>query len=99
MRESEVVDVSERLTRWVGSTFGADADRVLDLLRTLPPHAVGTQDVERVQASLVIASGGDVGRVERVVAVALVDWRDALVGGGLGHGDWPRRLDEVLGPR
>ena len=35
----------------------------------------------------------------RRLELAGIDWRDLLVGAGLGDEDWPRRLDEALGLR
>lgn len=90
--------VSPRLTRWVEENFGpGTSEPVLEALRALPESSVGGQDVERVQASLVLGTGGDWSAFRRRLALVAVDWRDALVGAGLGHEDWPERLDEVLG--
>ncbi|MGC0339521.1 hypothetical protein [Streptomyces sp. SLBN-8D4] len=54
------------------------------------------QDPERLMAAAVLIAQGDVGRFRRAVGIARQDWRDLLMGGGLGHEDWPRVLDEEL---
>jgi len=94
------MDVTPRLRRWVETHFPrGSTERVLEELRTLPEEVLGGQDPERVQASLVITTGGDWYAFQQLVALAHTDWRDALVGAGLGNVDWPNRLEDVLGPR
>jgi hypothetical protein len=56
------------------------------------------QDAERVQASLVLTAHADYGRFLAALQLAREDWRDALVGSGLGDDDWPERLTDTLGP-
>lgn len=56
------------------------------------------QDPERLMAAAVLIAQGDVDRFRRAVGIARQDWRDLLMGGGLGHEDWPRVLDEELSP-
>jgi hypothetical protein len=90
-----VTAVSDRLTRRVECDFGRDAPGVLAVLAGLADEAYG-QDPERVQAALVLMARGDGSRFARAVDLLRIDWRDVLVGGGLGDGDWPRRLDEEL---
>ena len=93
-----LMEVSQRLTRWVESQFPkGSSQKVLVQLRDLPDWVVGGQDPERIQASLVIRTGGDWYVFEQCVQLAHTDWRDALVGAGLGDEDWRKRLDEVLG--
>ncbi len=91
-------EVSPRLERWVRRSFDAGSVQpVLAELRALPDLAVGLQDVERIQASLVIRTGGDWQAFQSMLRLVNQDWRDALVAGELAHGDWPQRLDAVLG--
>lgn len=91
--------VSPRLTRWIANTFPPDLrERVIDALRNLPPEAMGRQDPERIQAALVVRTGGDWERFTQMRDLALIDWRDALVAGGLANERWPQRLDEILDP-
>jgi hypothetical protein len=93
-----VVDVSPRLTRWIERHFPAgSAEPVLQALRELPPGVIGGQDQERIQASLVIRTGGDWDAFQQRLGLAQTDWRDALVGADLGNEDWRERLDAVLG--
>ncbi len=92
------MEVTPRLARWVAHHFPAgSADEVLSTLRNLPSGLTGGQDAERVHASLVIRTGGDWRAFQQRLALAEIDWRDALVGAGLGDEDWPHRLDAVLG--
>ena len=92
------MDPSPRLARWIEREFSeADAPRVLSALGDLPASVLGGQDPERVQAALVIRSGGDWSRVEGMLRLAQEDWRDLLVAAELGNADWPSVLDDVLG--
>lgn len=93
-----MVDVTPRLTRWVEKTFPpGSAEPVLQTLRDLPPGVIGGQDPERIQASLVIRTGGHWRDFQERLALAKTDWRDSLVGADLGNEDWRDRLDAVLG--
>lgn len=95
-----VEEISPRLTRWINQEFPkGSAERVLDELRALPEGAIGGQDSERIQASLVIRAGGDWYALEQRLALLKSDWRDSLVGAGLGDEDRRSRLDEVLGAK
>ncbi len=91
------MEISERLTRYVGGAFPRDSERVLELLGSLPDPFFGGQDVERLQAALVIEAGGRWESVKQMEALAATDWRDALMAADLADGDWPLRLIEVLG--
>ena len=57
-----------------------------------------TTDTERVQAAMVVWSGGDMDRLRDAVALAGVDWRDVLMRANLADEDWSARLDAELGP-
>ena len=90
--------ISPRLTRWIRANFpSGSAEPVLQTLRDLPHTVIAGQDPERIQASLVIRTGGDWHAFEERLALAKMDWRDSLVGSDLGNEDWPQRLDAVLG--
>lgn len=92
------MDPSPRLAHWVQREFSqVDAQRVLSALGDLPASVLGGQDTERIQAALVIRSGGDWARVEGMLRLAHEDWRDLLVAADLGNADWPSVLDDVLG--
>ena len=92
------MEVSRRLTRWVNSEFPKGSrEKVLEELRDLPDGLIGGQDPERIQSSLVIQTGGDWYAFQERLELAHTDWRDSLVGAGLGDEDWPIRLTEVLG--
>ncbi|MBV9486690.1 MAG: hypothetical protein JO246_11605 [Frankiaceae bacterium] len=90
--------MTPRLRRWVLANFEpGSAERVLDQLDDLPDIVVGGQASERIQACLVIRTGGDWNDFQRRLALAKLDWRDALVAADLADADWPQRLDAVLG--
>ena len=98
-RDDVHMEVSRRLTRWVNREFpSGSAQNVLEVLRDLPDAVIGGQDPERIQASLVIRTGGDWYAFQQRLELAHMDWRDALVGAGLGDEDWRLRLGGVLGP-
>lgn len=91
------MQVSERLTAWVARTFPkGSAEPVLAELRRLPTSVVGGQDPERVQAAIVVRSGGDWFRFQAMLELARQDWRDALVAADLANDDWRHRLDTIL---
>ena len=88
------MEPTARLTRRVRTDFGADAELVLAALDELS-DVPGVN--ERVQAAVVMMAGGDLGRLDRQLQEARIDWRDVLVVAGLAHEDWPERLDDYLG--
>ncbi|SDG75545.1 hypothetical protein SAMN05216553_11157 [Lentzea fradiae] len=90
------MDVSERVAARVRGDF--PAEQVDEVLREVARTETGNQDVERVQAAVVLAARGDLERLTRLVELSHVDWRDLLMAAGLGHGNWPELLDEELGP-
>ncbi|MGB8860954.1 MAG: hypothetical protein WCC60_16965 [Ilumatobacteraceae bacterium] len=85
--------ITTRLEHLVRSDF-VDAESALEVLCDVES---GNQDRERVLAAVVFAARGDVSRLHQLVELSRVDWRDVLVGGGLGNIDWPHVLDERLG--
>lgn len=92
------MDVSPRLTRWICHAFPeGSADQVLWDLRDLPEEVYWRQDPERVQAALVIRTGGDWQRFQDMLTLAHADVRDALVAADLAHDNWPVLLDDALG--
>ena len=92
------MEISPRLARWINRQFPeGSAEMVLSELRELPEEVIGGQDPERIQASLVIGTAGDWYMFQQRLTLARSDWRDALVGPGLGDEDWPTRLDALLG--
>jgi hypothetical protein len=46
---------------------------------------------------MVLDAHGSIEAFCQRLELAGADWRDLLVGAGLGGEDWPRRLDAVLG--
>jgi hypothetical protein len=76
------------------------AEGVLRLLADLPQKAGYSQDIlasERVQAAIVLAAGGNIARLRKMLDLAAVDWRDLLVAAELADGDWQQRLSIELG--
>ena len=91
------MEVSSRLARWIESEFPkSSAQRVLQELHGLPEALLGRQDPERIQAALVLHTG-DWRTFQQRLHLLRLDWRDALVEADLANGDWPQRLDDVLG--
>lgn len=45
-----------------------------------------------------VTTGGDWERFVGMRDLALVDWRDALVAGGLAEPEWPQELNAILDP-
>lgn len=88
------MEPTARLARRVKNDFGADAELVLAALSELS-DVPGVN--ERVQAAVVMLAKGDLGRLDRQLQEARIDWRDVLVAAGLAHEDWPERLDDYLG--
>ena len=85
--------ITTRLERRIRADF-ADADSALGMLGGVES---GAQDRERVLAAVVIGARGDLQQLEELVKLSHVDWRDVLVGGGLGNAEWPQVLDRCLG--
>ena len=91
-------NISPRLEAHVRRDYPDAAEEVIAFLRTVPVvQAASRQDSERLQAAAFILLEADVGRIAHV-QMLMRDWRDALVWSGLGHPDWPDRLNEMLGP-
>ena len=67
-------------------------------LEALAESAFDGQGRERVQAAVVIASGGQWDRFRSMLRLLELDWRDVLMAGGLGQDDWRAVLDAELGP-
>ena len=71
------------------------AEEVVRRLRALPEDRFGGQDVERIQAALVVLSGGSWSHF--VDGLGLLEQRDVLVSGGMAEQDWPMVLSRQLG--
>ena len=93
-------DVSPRLETRVGRDFPPEAaEQVIALLQTVPDiHSASRQDAERLQTAALILLEGDPRRIPHVRETLMRDWRDMLVWAGLGHSNWPDRLNEMLDP-
>lgn len=89
---------SKRLVRRISEArVGQVVDQLLHIPETRP---LGShQDAERLQACIVLSAQGDYQAFLAAMDLSRVDWRDALVGAGLGDEDWPERLDAALGNR
>lgn len=84
--------VSGRLHRRIDRDFSR-AGEAAEVHRRL----VQVADSERVQGAIIIAANGDLQEFHRQAELAVVDWRDALVNGGLAHDDWPDVLNSEFG--
>jgi len=87
--------ITSRVRRRVRADFGDDADLAMRLLADVES---GNQDRERVVAAVLLGARGDLQRLRRVIELSRFDWRDVLVGAGLGNADWARVILEQLGP-
>jgi len=95
-----MAEVSQRLHHRICRDFPpGTAERVIAYLTSLTADACGGQDLERVQAAVVLASRGQWERFKTVFNLVSVDWRDVLMAGGLGNEDWPDVLHEELDDR
>jgi hypothetical protein len=92
--------IDPRLEALVRRDFPPQAtEEVLAFLRAVPNAPMRSrQDPERLQTAAFILLEGDVQRIPKVQEILTRDWRDLLVWAGLGHGNWPDRLNEILGP-
>lgn len=99
--------ITDRLRRRVECDFPepSGAAGVMHLLRestdAIGEHwalAQSPEGVERLHAAMILGARGSIPRLQQAVALAALDWRDLLVGAGLGNEDWQTRLDEELGP-
>lgn len=89
--------MSERLRRRIERDFApGSSDEVVRTLVELDPRVVGGQSTERVLTAVVLSSNGQWWRFEDAIATLRMDWRDALVNGGLADEDWPFRLEAAL---
>lgn len=86
--------LTARLDRRLHRDFPDDYDAAVVALASTES---GNQDRERVLAAVVFIANRDLEQLRDAVAVSRVDWRDTLLGGGLGNVDWPQRLDAELG--
>jgi hypothetical protein len=92
--------VSDRLQTWVRQRFSPDeADTILRMLVDTVPGEPGdtAEGIERVQAAVVVLSGGNSQRFLEALTMAQRDWRDVLVAAQLAQDDWPDRLNTALG--
>ncbi|MGW4211919.1 hypothetical protein ACWEIJ_28265 [Lentzea sp. NPDC004789] len=88
--------VSDRIAARVRTDFHPPLVR--QALQELATTETGNQDAERVQAAVVLSANGDLRRLQGLVRLSHVDWRDVLMGSGLEHGDWRVVLEREFGP-
>ena len=58
----------------------------------LPLFSTSTATIERVHLAILHLSAGSLLRFQASLDAAKQDWRDVLVGAGLGNEDWPQIL-------
>lgn len=88
------MDASQALEKNVRVAFPAkDAGMVIAALVAMPePAAVTPEWVvarARVQIAVLMRADGDIELLHKAIEQSQVDWRDTLVGAGLGNADWP----------
>jgi hypothetical protein len=95
-----MAEPTPRLRKGISRDFPpGTAEKVTVYLARLDTETFDGQDPERVQAAVVLASDGEWQRFTALCRLAELDWRDALVAGGLANDDWPDRLNaELPGP-
>lgn len=96
------IPLTPRLVRHVKRDFppADQAAAIVALERVDLGHWKSTQPPlgrERVLAAVLAIARGDATRLPMAIEIAERDWRDALVWGGYGSGDWSARLDALLG--
>ena len=92
-----MIELTQRLSDRIGRDFPPDtAEQVCGYLKGLTADACGGQDLERIQAAVVLASHGQWERFLAVFKLLAADWRDVLMAGGLGNEDWPQVLNREL---
>jgi len=92
--------LTARVERRISEDFPGREGQAVGLLAELVDHltvmGVG-QDMERITAAVLLCGRGRSDLLCRAVQTAKDDWRDALVGGGLGDADWAERLSAEFG--
>jgi hypothetical protein len=97
MHDVRVAELTPRLRRRIRRDFPAgSAEVVIGYLEALADNAFDGQGRERVQAAVVIASGGQWDRFKSMLELLRLDWRDVLMAGDLGADDWRLVLDAEL---
>ncbi|MGZ3140616.1 hypothetical protein ACVDFE_01150 [Lentzea chajnantorensis] len=89
------MNASERVVARVRADFRPE--EAGEALRELAGTETGNQDVERVHAAVVLAAGGSLGQLRKLVELSHVDWRDVLMAGGLADGTWPEVVEREFG--
>lgn len=92
--------VSARLQAWIRQHFEPDeVESIISLLAEAVPGEPGDtiDGIERVQAAVVLLSGGNSQRFLQAVTMAQGDWRDVRVAAQLAHDGWADRLHTALG--
>ena len=89
--------MTPRLARWIREHYPGRGELIVARLSQL---SVPLQDEpeERILAAIALLGEGDPRRFEEAVEVAQRDWRDLLVAAELADGQFPDRLDWMLGP-
>jgi hypothetical protein len=93
-----VPEPTQRLLRRIRADFApGTAEEVIRRLRALSEERFGGQDAGRIQAALVVQSGGSWSYFMDGLGLLEQDWRDVLVSGGLADQDWTDVLSRELG--
>jgi len=91
------MDVADIVRTEIHKRMGRDAEPAIALLAStelpLLDGADRTRERSRVHLAILKMADGNLARFAETLRMAGVDWRDVLVGAGLGNLDWPRVLE------
>jgi len=83
--------VTDLVKQQVRKLFAPDeAELVISALATSHlPHIADGEAPERIHLAVLHLSGGNLQKFDEAFRGGMIDWRDTLVGAGLGDADWP----------
>ncbi|WP_225827110.1 hypothetical protein [Streptomyces naphthomycinicus] len=90
--------VSQRLARKIEQEFPVDSTAVISMLHDVESESFGGEASERLLAAVILMSRGDVDRFVMALELMKEDWRDVLMGAGLGSEGWASKVEEFLAP-
>ncbi|WP_351230145.1 hypothetical protein [Streptomyces sp. NPDC002133] len=89
------------LSDWASSVIAREFDEgrraaLVSAVSSLDESVFGGQDLDRIAGAIIILFKRGVA-IETIVDAAKRDWRNLLMGAGLGKPDWPSVLADRLG--
>jgi hypothetical protein len=88
--------ITRRLEEKIKQDFPEDHDAICSMLHEVENKVFGGDGNERILAAVILSSKGSTSRFFVALSVLEEDWRDVLMEAGLGHDDWPLKLEEYL---